>query len=124
MIILREYIEEDIVQFAKENPHVALYLKPRRNRSPVIVAEYCKYDLLFNTVIVTFPRLSFSSFTLRYLLIPLLFYFSVNGERHWKSIHCYTRQEVREWLDVMRNASGKEFQVAYLICIHYILNQI
>ena len=57
MIILREYIEEDIVQFAKENPHVALYLKPRRNRSPVIVAEYCKYDLLFNTVIVTFPRL-------------------------------------------------------------------
>ena len=56
MIILREYIEEDIVQFAKENPHVALYLKPRRNRSPVIVAEYCKYDLLFNTVIFTFPR--------------------------------------------------------------------
>ena len=59
-----------------------------------------------------------------YLLIPLLFYFSVNGERHWKSIHCYTRQEVREWLDVMRNASGKEFQVTYLIFIHYILNQI
>lgn len=72
---VREYIEQDIVQFAKENPHVALYLKPRRNRSPVIVAEY------------------------------------LNGERHWKSFHCYTRDEVREWLDVMRNASGKEFQV-------------
>ena len=72
---VREFIEEDIVQFARENPHVALYLKPRRNRSPVIVAEY------------------------------------LNGERHWKSFHCYTRQEVREWLDIMRNASGKEFQV-------------
>ena len=30
------------MQFAKENPHVALYLKPRRHRSPVIVAEYRK----------------------------------------------------------------------------------
>ena len=50
-------------------------MKPRRNRSPVVVAEY------------------------------------LNGERHWKSFHCYTRQEVREWLDVLRNASGKEFQV-------------
>jgi len=72
---VREYIEHDIVQFAKENPHVALYLKPRRHRSPVIVAEY------------------------------------LNGERHWKSFHHYSKEEVREWLDVMRNASGKEFQV-------------
>merc|ERR1712141_210526 len=49
--------------------------KPRRNRSPVVVAEY------------------------------------LNGERHWKSIHQYTRNELKEWLDVWRNASGKEFQV-------------
>jgi large subunit ribosomal protein L43 len=72
---IREYIESDIIQFAKENPHVALYLKPRRNRSPVVVAEY------------------------------------LNGERHWKSFHQYSREEVKEWLDVMRNASGKEYQV-------------
>lgn len=72
---VREFIEQDIVQFAKENPHVALYLKPRRHRSPVVVAEY------------------------------------LNGERHWQSFHCYTREECREWLDVIRNASGKEFQV-------------
>ena len=43
----REFIENDVVQFAKENPHVALYLKPRRNRSPVVVAEYCKYPKTF-----------------------------------------------------------------------------
>lgn len=72
---VREFIEHDIVQFAKENPHAALYLKPRRNRSPVVVAEY------------------------------------LNGERHWKSIHQYTRNELKEWLDVLRNASGKEYQV-------------
>ena len=72
---VREFIECDIVKFAKENPHVALYLKPRRNRSPVIVAEY------------------------------------LNGERHWQSFHQYSRQEVKEWLDVVRNASGKEYQI-------------
>lgn len=72
---IREFIENDVVQFAKENPHVALYLKPRRNRSPVVVAEY------------------------------------LNGERHWQSCHQYTREELKEWLDVLRNASGKEFQV-------------
>ena len=38
-------------------------------------------------------------------------FFIVNGERHWKSFHQFSREEVREWLDVMRNASGKEFQV-------------
>jgi len=72
---IREFIESDIIQFAKENPHVALYLKPRRNRSPVVVAEY------------------------------------LNGERHWQSCHAYSKQELTEWLDVLRNASGKEFQV-------------
>ena len=35
----------------------------------------------------------------------------VNGERHWKSVHQYSRQELKEWLDVLRNASGKEYQV-------------
>ena len=35
----------------------------------------------------------------------------MNGERHWKSFHQYSREEVKEWLDVMRNASGKEYQV-------------
>jgi len=37
---VREFIEKDVVQFAKENPGTAIYLKPRRHRTPVIVAEY------------------------------------------------------------------------------------
>ena len=39
----REFIESDLVAFAKQNPHVAIYLKPRRHRAPVIVAEYCEF---------------------------------------------------------------------------------
>ena len=39
---VREFIEKDIVEFAKKNPGTAVYLKPRRHRAPVVVAEYCK----------------------------------------------------------------------------------
>ncbi len=41
---VRDFIEHDIVQFAKQNPGTAIYLKPRRMRSPVVVAEYCKFN--------------------------------------------------------------------------------
>ncbi|KAL0269569.1 UNVERIFIED_CONTAM: hypothetical protein PYX00_007259 [Menopon gallinae] len=37
---MRSFIENDVIEFAKNNPSVVLYLKPRRHRGPVIVAEY------------------------------------------------------------------------------------
>ena len=37
---VRQFIQQDVVQFAKENPSCVVYLKPRRHRSPVLVAEY------------------------------------------------------------------------------------
>ena len=37
---VRQFIQQDVVQFAKQNPNCVLYLKPRRHRSPVMVAEY------------------------------------------------------------------------------------
>jgi len=37
---VRRFIEEEIVEYAKKNPATVVYLKPRRHRSPVIVAEY------------------------------------------------------------------------------------
>lgn len=40
--IYRDFIEQDLVDFAKQHPGVVVYLKPRRHRSPVIVGEYCK----------------------------------------------------------------------------------
>ncbi|CAG9789853.1 unnamed protein product [Diatraea saccharalis] len=41
---LRDFIEQDLVDFAKQNPSVVVYLKPRRHRGPVIVAEYLNGD--------------------------------------------------------------------------------
>ena len=41
---IREFIEKDIVEFAKKNPGTAIYLKPRRHRTPVVVAEYRKFE--------------------------------------------------------------------------------
>ncbi|KAJ2941062.1 hypothetical protein O0L34_g13191 [Tuta absoluta] len=41
---LRDFIEQDLVEFAKTNPGVVVYLKPRRHRGPVVVAEYLNGD--------------------------------------------------------------------------------
>ncbi|CAF0800297.1 unnamed protein product [Brachionus calyciflorus] len=37
---IREYIENDLVDFAKKNPGVVVYLQPKRHRKPKVYAEY------------------------------------------------------------------------------------
>lgn len=37
---MREYLEFDLVDFAKKNPGVVVYVKPRRHRAPNLTAEY------------------------------------------------------------------------------------
>ncbi|XP_045129983.1 39S ribosomal protein L43, mitochondrial-like [Portunus trituberculatus] len=37
---MREYIEKELIGFARENPGVVVYVKPRRHRSPCLKAEY------------------------------------------------------------------------------------
>ncbi|ENN81043.1 39S ribosomal protein L43, mitochondrial-like [Dendroctonus ponderosae] len=37
---VREFIETRLLEFVKESPEVAVYLKPRRHKSPIIKAEY------------------------------------------------------------------------------------
>lgn len=39
----RDFLENHLIDYAKENPGVVVYVKPRRHRTPVIVAEYCEY---------------------------------------------------------------------------------
>ncbi|XP_060524258.1 large ribosomal subunit protein mL43 [Cylas formicarius] len=41
---MREFVESNLVRFAKENPEFVIYLKPRRHRSPIIKAEYLNGD--------------------------------------------------------------------------------
>lgn len=43
---MRDFIENQLVDFAKFNPSVVVYVKPRRHRSPVLVAEYRKFALI------------------------------------------------------------------------------
>ena len=38
----RDFIENDLVEFAKQNPGVVVYLQPRRHRKPKLSAEYRK----------------------------------------------------------------------------------
>merc|ERR1711911_234780 len=37
---VRDFVESDLLDFARLNPGTVVYLKPRRHRSPVLVAEY------------------------------------------------------------------------------------
>nr|CAG4642120.1 EOG090X0FS9 [Eurycercus lamellatus] len=37
---VRDFIESDLMDFAKKNPGTVVYLKPRRHRSACLVAEY------------------------------------------------------------------------------------
>ncbi|XP_037805991.1 39S ribosomal protein L43, mitochondrial [Lucilia sericata] len=37
---MREFIESKLIDFAKENPGIVVYVKPRRHRTPVLVGEY------------------------------------------------------------------------------------
>ncbi|XP_003741006.1 39S ribosomal protein L43, mitochondrial [Galendromus occidentalis] len=37
---MREYIESEIMDLARQCPTAVIYLKPRRHRDPVVVAEY------------------------------------------------------------------------------------
>lgn len=38
---IREFVENDLVDFAKKNPGIVVYLQPKRHRRPKIFAEYC-----------------------------------------------------------------------------------
>ncbi|CAH1175656.1 unnamed protein product [Phaedon cochleariae] len=42
---MREFIEADLVDFAKNNPGIVVYLKPRRHRTAIIKAEYLNGDI-------------------------------------------------------------------------------
>ncbi|KAJ0169798.1 hypothetical protein K1T71_014404 [Dendrolimus kikuchii] len=47
---MRDFIEQDLVEFAKQNPGVVVYLKPRRHRGPVVVGEYLNGERVWLTV--------------------------------------------------------------------------
>lgn len=47
---IRQFLEYDLINYAKDNPGVVVYVKPRRHRSPVIKAEYLNGETHWNSV--------------------------------------------------------------------------
>ena len=43
----RDFIENHLLEFTRNNPGVVVYLQPRRHHAPYLVAEYCKYFIKF-----------------------------------------------------------------------------
>ncbi|XP_063981357.1 large ribosomal subunit protein mL43 [Diachasmimorpha longicaudata] len=52
---MRDFLENDLLDFARENPGVVVYVKPRRHRGPVVVAEYLNGERHWVSV-ANFPK--------------------------------------------------------------------
>ena len=55
----RKFINDHVVDFAKQNPSIALYVRERPSRHPRFVAEYCK--LLVKGTIAPLPSQTYST---------------------------------------------------------------
>ena len=77
---MRQFIQQDVVQWAKKNPSTVVYLKPRRHRC-------CQPpEKPYSTSVSPNLRISRS---------PVLVAEYLNGERHWQSLHNFSCDEVR-----------------------------
>ncbi|GAA48162.1 39S ribosomal protein L43 mitochondrial [Clonorchis sinensis] len=54
----RDYIEGYLVDFARRNPATVVYVKPRRHRPPLLVAEYRMLIIRVNLVIFSVRKLA------------------------------------------------------------------
>ncbi|KOC62642.1 39S ribosomal protein L43, mitochondrial [Habropoda laboriosa] len=74
---VRHFLENDLINYAKENPGVVVYVKPRRHRNPIIKAEY------------------------------------LNGEVHWMCVGNYSREDVIQWMELMKTQyhNGSEYRL-------------
>ena len=81
-----------MVDFARKNPGIVVYVQPKRHRRPKVLAEYRMYK--------------YYNFYLRDLII----FYLVNGSSHSFDVHQYSREQIQKWLDFHRTRSGVEIQ--------------
>ncbi|XP_043790921.1 39S ribosomal protein L43, mitochondrial [Apis laboriosa] len=76
----RNFIEYDLINYAKENPGVVVYVKPRRHKYPILKAEY------------------------------------LNGETHWMSIANYSREDIIQWMELLKTQyhNGPDYRLLKL----------
>ena len=82
------------MDFAKNNPGTVVYIKPRRHKAAVVVAEYCK--------LYTFLYLNLQTS----MEIKNVYLLEVNGEREYMSCHAFNRVEVLKWISYLTTRSG------------------
>ncbi len=82
--VLRQYIENDLVEFAKEHPNIVISAKIRNSAHPEVVGEYCE---------PIFERLCSNSAL-------------VNGNVNSELLRNLSASEIEEKLSEMRSASG------------------
>ncbi|KAK4472440.1 hypothetical protein MN116_003693 [Schistosoma mekongi] len=81
---VRDYIENYLVDFARDNPSTVIYVKPRRNRPPLLVAEYRMFG---------------------YIQIIILI-IVVCGNWQYVRAQGMTCEEIANWINFLRTRSG------------------
>ncbi|XP_073236229.1 large ribosomal subunit protein mL43-like [Porites lutea] len=71
---IREYIDKNVVEFAKNNPEVTVYVRERNGKHPRIVANF------------------------------------INGNSKIVEVKNKTPEEIKEWVERLRNESGVKVQ--------------
>ncbi|VDM25459.1 unnamed protein product [Hydatigera taeniaeformis] len=83
---VRDFIENQVVSFARSNPSVVFYVKPRRHRAPLLVAEYRKF---------------------------IAVYFAMNGNWQYLRMAKMSSQEIAAWVQFMITRSGENIMPIY-----------
>ena len=83
----RKFINDHVVDFAKQNSSIAIYVRERPSRHPRFVAEFCKFVLRDSTA---------------YLVL------AVNGRSQVVCARNFTVEEVQRHIDLLRTSSGRK----------------
>lgn len=89
-LFFREFIENDLIDFARKNPGVVVYLQPKRHRLPKIFAEYC-IKFYIKTI---------------YMKKSNWFSIKVNGSTQTLNLNEHSRDQLVRWLEFMRTRKG------------------
>ena len=91
----REFLSETVAQFAKENPHLTVYVRQRPGRHPRIVAEFCMSCFFTLPLTIFLP-----------LPLSLTQHYIVSGNSRVVSVKNMSVEEVAGHISLLRTSSG------------------
>ena len=90
-----DYIEGELVEFARHNPGIAIYLHPRLRRAPTIRGEFC----------MNLHHINYSAVSPIYVF-DYTFNFAVNGKFQTTSCAKMSSADISKWVEFFRSRSG------------------